>query len=135
MDVWSAVLRDYLFLSEESIDYRVREWTSFCEMIPHGANLTDAEGLLPMWRAHTRLLPLSECSCHKTLSSSLEGVEYIPPSLFVDYPLLGVILALLVYFLRLYHGRQHVAEPSPAAHGRYLYQPGDDLDSGPQLLR
>jgi len=135
MSVWSAVLRDYLFLPEDGMDSRVREWSSFCDSVPLNSNFADTASLLSLWRAQTTFLPLGECSCSKTLSSRLEGVEGIPPTLFVDYPVLGVILLVLAYILRLYHNRQHDGTSYEPTHISYLHQTSHDSDCGPELLR
>lgn len=133
--VYSEGLRDYLALSPESMDLRVLDWYSFCDTVPVEANVSDVATLLSLFRKQTPFLPLDECSCYTALSSRLEGEEYIPPSLFVDYPVLGVILLVLAYFLRIYHTRHNEPNSYDPPHITYVRQTGDDGDCGPELLR
>ena len=133
--VWARALRDYIFLSESSLGLRIDEWNTFCDTLPVEMNMSDYESLQSAWQAHTRLVPLSECFCEKSSSSALEADAFIPPSVFVDYPILGIILAVLFYLLRLYRSRADGVPSLQPAHARYHYQPSDGGSGGPKLLR
>lgn len=133
--VYSAALRDYLVLSDKSMDLRVREWYDFCETLPTDVNVSDTATLLSLFREQTAFLPLDECSCFVALSSRLEGEDYIPPTLFVDYPVLGVILLVLAYILRIYRSRHNEPTSYTPPHITYVRQASDDSDCGPELLR
>jgi len=131
-DVWSSALRDYIFMPEDSISQRVNEWSSLCESLPNKTESYQAEMLRTLWQEYTTFVPLGECSCLKTGSSSREVIDEIPASLFVDYPVLGVILVVVLYLLRIYYAR---ARTGTAVHERHFHHAGDDCDRGTELLR
>lgn len=131
-----SILHEYMYLSEEAMAARLDEWSLFCKSQPNGTNLEDdIDSLRALWRSWTGFHPLSVCPCFERGSSSSDVEAYIPPSLFVDYPVLGVIILILLYLLRIYHDRRSSAHVVQPPHGDHLHEAGDGGDRGAQLLR
>ena len=130
---WSVILKDYLVLAEEGFNRRVGEWWKFSDANP---NMTEPNVLAVAWEQYTSQLPLADCLCDKSSSAAVDGVDYIPPALFVDYPILGVIVGMLLYLLRMIYGRYGGRGPEiQAVHERHVFHAGDYCNSGPELLR
>lgn len=140
IDTWSFALREFLFLPEESISLRVSEWFLFCDSNASYSSLPPAT-LQSLWLEQTVFLPLAVCDCQKpaTASQPLDTAESISAAVFVDYPILGLILLILAYILRIYHAqrqRYDVEQPSfQALHDRHVHQTSHDFNCGPELLR
>lgn len=130
--VWSEVLREYIFLSEDAISERVSEWLTLCETHNNKSESLKPEMLRSLWQDYTSFVPLDDCSCLKTGSSSLEVTDEIPAALFVDYPILGVILLVLVYLLRIYYARTR--QPLEM-YEQHLYHASNDFNRRTELQR
>lgn len=140
IEMWSFAIRDFLFLPEEAMTQRVVEWSKFCDSVSNQSALSPAL-LQSMWLEQTTFLPLASCDCLKspTASQHMDTAESISATVFVDYPILGLILIVLAYLLRIYHARYRgydVSEPTPQTlHGRHVHQPSHDIHRGSELLR